>query len=164
MSPYVNVQAARELEGERRRAEALAAEQAAARQQLAALRAEVGALKQQRGQRADQQLAAAEVRGYISSAVWHRALALLATDLLHPKHEVLGPISPCYEQLKSIEGRHTMLCRRGPRRPRRRLRLQRLLQSRSVSICRGRQMSPGRLLASGRRPTRSLTASMTTCR
>ena len=73
MSPYVNVQAARELEGERRRAEALAAEQAAARQQLAALRAEVGALKQQRGQRADQQLAAAEVRVYISSAVWHHA-------------------------------------------------------------------------------------------
>lgn len=73
MRLYVNVQAARELEGERRRAEALAAEQAAARQQLAALRAEVGALKQQRGQRADQQLAAAEVRAHISSAVWHHA-------------------------------------------------------------------------------------------
>jgi len=56
------LQAARELETERRRAEALSAEQQATRQQLAALRAEVGALKQQRGQRVEQQQAAAEVR------------------------------------------------------------------------------------------------------
>ena len=56
------LQAARELEAERRRAEALSAEQQATRQQLAALRAEVGALKQQRGQRVEQQQAAAEVR------------------------------------------------------------------------------------------------------
>ncbi len=56
------MQAARELETERRRAEALSAEQQAARQQLAAMRAEVGALKQQRGQRQEQQQAAAEVR------------------------------------------------------------------------------------------------------
>ena len=51
----------READAEKQRAEALAAEQQAARQQLAALRAEVGALKQQRGQRAEQQTAAAEV-------------------------------------------------------------------------------------------------------
>ena len=55
------MQSARELEAERRRAEALSAEHQAARQQLAALRAEVGALKQQRGQRLDQQQAAFEV-------------------------------------------------------------------------------------------------------
>ena len=51
----------READAEKRRAEALAAEQQAARHLLAALRAEVGALKQQRGQRAEQQTAAAEV-------------------------------------------------------------------------------------------------------
>ena len=56
------MQAARELEAERRRAEALSAEHQATRQQLAALRAEVGALKQQRGQRLDQQQAAFEAR------------------------------------------------------------------------------------------------------
>ena len=85
------LQAARELETERRRAEALSAEQQAARQQLAALRAEVGALKQQRGQRQEQQQAAAEVRvqpltPFSASAVDGRALELLqriCQQLLH---------------------------------------------------------------------------------